>query len=224
MPRSRAESGYTISEVVVVTATIAVLTSMAVPGTQRYLTNQNTVEMARTVANAFQIARTEALRTGRNHVVFFAIGGAGDVAGNPLLDADGNPAAVLILDDGPTGAANQNCRIDAGENTRTISADGDLSWGESFAGTTKAPGDLNARPLASGSTFATPLGAGATWVLFRPDGAPVAIDAGCNAGTVGTGNGAIYFTNGERDQAVVIGALGNVRVHSWNRATGAWQS
>jgi len=224
MSRTRTQSGYTLSEVVVVVATIGVLMSMAVPGTRRYITDQNAVDMGRTVANALQLARTEALRTGRNHVVFFRIAGAGDVAGNPLLDSDGNPAAVLILDDGPTGSALQNCRIDPGENTRTVSADSALSWGETYAGAAKAPGDLNGLPLASGSTFATPLGGAATWVLFRPDGTPVAIDAGCNTGTVGSGNGAIYFTNGDRDQAVVLGALGEVRVHSYDRANGAWKS
>lgn len=219
---NRRRTGYSLAEVVVITATIGVLMSMAVPGTRRYITDQNASDMARTVASAFQIARNDALRTGRNHVVFFRIGSAGDVVGNPLVDSNGNPAAVLILDDGPTGSANQNCEIDPGENTRTVSADATLSWGRTFAGNTKAPGDTNALPIAPGSTFATPLGGATTWVLFRPDGTPVAIDAGCNTGTVGSGNGAIYFTNGDRDQAVVLSALGSPRAHTWNPATGTW--
>lgn len=222
MPRSRAESGYTLSEVVVVAATIGVLMSMAVPGTRKYLQDQTAVDMARTVASAFQLARTEALRTGRNHVVFFRVGGAGDAGGNALVDADGNPAAVVILDDGPTGAAGQNCRIDAGEPTRTVTAVPDLSWGETFAGTTKAPGDLSGVPLGPGSTFTTPLGIATTWVLFRPDGTPVAADTFCNTGNIGSGNGAIYFTNGQRDQAVVLSALGEARIHTWDRAAGSW--
>jgi type II secretory pathway pseudopilin PulG len=223
MTSTRSQSGYTLAEVVVITATIGVLMSMAIPSTRRYITDQNASDMARTVASAFQIARNDALRTGRNQVVFFQIGGAGDVAGNPLIDSNGNPAAVLILDDGPTGTPNQNCQIDAGENTRTVSADNTLSWGLTFAGGTKAPGDGNALANTSGSTFATPSGAAATtWVLFRPDGTPVAIDAGCNTGTVGSGNGAIYFTNGDRDQAVVLSALGTPRAHSWDRANGVW--
>jgi len=223
MTSKRSQSGYTLAEVVVITATIGVLMSMAIPGTRRYITDQNAGTMARTVASAFQMARNEALRTGRNQVVFFQIGGAGDVAGNALLDSNGDPAAVLILDDGPTGTPNQNCQIDAGETTRTISADNTLSWGLTFAGGAKAPGDSNGLANTTGSTFPTPSGAATTtWVLFRPDGTPVAFDAGCNTGTVGSGNGAIYFTNGDRDQAVVLSALGSARTHSWDRANGVW--
>ena len=222
MTRPRTQSGYTLSEVVVVTATLAALASMAIPGTRRMLTDQGGSDMARTVARAFEVARAEAVRTGTNQVVFFRIGGSGDTAGNPLVDANGAPAAVLILDDGPTGALTQNCRIDPGETTRAISADASLSWGRSFAGITKAPGDSTAQPISFGSTFVSPLGASTTWVQFRPDGTPVAIDAGCNAGTVGSGNGAVYFTNGQRDYAVVLSALGGVRTHSWDRAKGTW--
>lgn len=222
MRNAKREAGFTMSEIVVTVAIMGVLVSMAIPGTQRMITDQTAVDMARTVNNAFHIARIEALRTGRNHVVFFSVGGAGDTSGNSLVDSNGDPAAVLILDDGPTGSANQNCQIDAGENTRTITAKSMLSWGYTYAGTTKAPGDTNARPSSSGSSFATPTGGSATWVLFRPDGTPVSIDAGCNQGTLGTGTGGIYFTNGERDQAVVLNALGGARVHAWNRATGQW--
>lgn len=222
MTPDRRRSGYTLAEVVVIAATLGVMMSMAVPGTRRYITDQNASTMARTVTSAFQMARTDALRTGRNQVVFFAVGGAGDVVGNPLVDAAGTTAAVLILDDGPTGAPNQNCQIDPGETVRTINVDSTLSWGQSFAPGTKAPGDLNAVANTTGSSFATPAGAATTWVQFRSDGTPVAIDAGCNAGTIGSGNGAIYFTNGDRDQAVVLSALGSVRAHSWDRNTGAW--
>jgi prepilin-type N-terminal cleavage/methylation domain-containing protein len=222
MNRTNRNAGYTMAEVVVVAAIMGVLMSMAIPGTQRMITDQAAVDMARTVNNAFQIARVEALRTGNNHVVFLSIGGAGDTSGTPLLDANGDPAAVLILDDGPTGSANQNCEIDPGESTRTISPDATLSWGHTYAGGTKAPGDTSSRPSTSGSSFATPTGGGATWILFRSDGSPVAIDSGCNQGTVGTGIGGIYFTNGERDQAVVLNALGGSRMHGWNRTTGQW--
>jgi len=222
--RARAQAGFTLIEVVIIAAVIAVLMSLAVPGTRRYLSDQTAVDMARTVAGALQLARTEALRTGRNHVVFFRVGGAGDVVGTPLVDDNGDPAAVVILDDGPTGAPGQNCRIEAGENTRTVTADPALSWGRTFAGTNKAPGDLSGVSIASGSTFTTPTGIATTWVMFRPDGTPVAVDSACNTGPVGSGNGGIYFTNGERDQAVVLSALGEARVHTWDRVAGGWSS
>jgi Tfp pilus assembly protein FimT len=206
----------------VIGAVIAVLMSMAVPGTQRMITDQAAGDMARTISNAFHLARMEALRTGRNHVVFFSVGGAGDAAGNPLVDPSGVPAAVLILDDGPTGSADQNCRIDANENVRTISTNNTLSWGFTYAASTKAPGDLSPRAIGTGSSFATPTGGASTFVNFRPDGTPVAVDSGCNTGPLGSANGAIYITNGERDQAIVLSALGGSRVHGWNRATGQW--
>ena len=42
-------------------------------------------------------------------------------------------------------------------------------------------------------------------------------------GQLGSGNGAAYVTNGERDYAVVLNPLGGVRVHVWDRQAGAWQ-
>ncbi len=206
----------------IVGAIIAVMMSLAIPSTQRYLTDQTANDMAFAVASAFNLARVEAMRTGRNHLVFFAIGGAGDVAGNALLDTSGDPAAVLILDDGPTGSPDQNCQIDAGEPIRTIAPVDELSWGYTLAGTTKAPGDVSPRPSASGSSFRTPAATAATWVLFRPDGTPVAVDTACASGPLGSGNGGIYFTNGTRDQAVVLGPLGIARVHVWDRANARW--
>ena len=224
MHRSRSQAGHTLPEIIVIAATVGALVSMAIPGTHNYLEEQASIDMARGIARVFHIARTEALRTGRNHVVFFSVGGAGDGGGTALLDGNSEPAAALLLDDGPTGAPGQNCRIDAGENTRTITADSDLSWGQTFAGATRAPGDLSGAPIGSGSTFVTPTGVPTTWVLFRPDGTPVAADSLCNPGTVGSGNGAIYFTNGDRDHAIVMSALGDVRIHRWDRAAGAWKS
>jgi prepilin-type N-terminal cleavage/methylation domain-containing protein len=220
----RRDSGFSLTEVVVVTAIIGVMASMAVPGTQRWLNDQDAGAMARTVSNAFHVARQEAMRTGRNQVVFFSAGGAGDVIGNPLLDASGQPVAALILDDGPTGAPGQNCQIDAGEPTRTIAVDANLAWGFSFAAGTKAPGDTTAVPIGAGSSFATPTGAATTWVMFRPDGTPVAFDAACGSGSVGSGSGAIYFTNGNQDYAVVLNALGGTRVHAWDRSNVRWSN
>ena len=224
MRRSREVSGFTLTEVADVAATIGALVMIALPSTRRYLDNQSSLGMALSIARAFEVAHAEARRTGRNHVVFFSVGGAGDGGGNALLDANAQPAAVVVLDDGPTGAPDQNCQIEPDENTRAISVETGLSWGATFAGTTKAPGDLSSVPLAPGSTFTTPNGLPSTWVLFRPDGVPVAADSFCNTGTVGSGNGGIYFTNGARDHAITLTALGDATVHTWDRAAGAWKS
>ncbi len=220
----RRRAGMSLIEVMIVVAIMGLIISVALPSTQQWSRNQDASNMARAMANAISVARASAMRTGNNHVVFLAIGGAGDVAGNPLVDSNGDAAAIVILDDGPTGAVGQNCVIDANEPVRAITADDDLAWGATLAGATQAPGDLSGGLMATGSTFVTPAGAASTWILFRPDGVPVAFDGACTAGNVGSGNGAIYFTNGVRDLAVVISALGGARVHIWDQTTGAWTS
>jgi hypothetical protein len=55
-----------------------------------------------------------------------------------------------------------------------------------------------------------------------PDGRPLGFDAACTMGQLGSGNGAVYITNGSRDFAIVLNPLGGVRVHSWNSGTGQW--
>ena len=43
-------------------------------------------------------------------------------------------------------------------------------------------------------------------------------------GQLGSGNGAIYITNGSRDYAIVLNPLGGIRVHAWNGGAGQWQN
>ncbi|MCG8591670.1 MAG: hypothetical protein MJE66_20420 [Proteobacteria bacterium] len=62
-----------------------------------------------------------------------------------------------------------------------------------------------------------------SWVLFTADGTPRAMQpngGGANIGTVGTGDGAIYVSDGRRDYAVVVAPLGGIRVRSWQTGTG----
>lgn len=212
----------TLTELVIVLAIIGVVASMGVPATARWVEDQEASDFAQTLAQAFYLARTEAIRSGSNQVVFLDVGGNGDTDGNPLLDESGNSARVLILNDGRSGTPNQNCAIDAGEAFRAIAPSDEVSWGPQLAGNAKAPGDFTPVATASGSTFQTPAGAAATWVLFRPDGTPLAIDSTCNIGTIGTGGGALYLSNGRRDYAVVLQPLGGVRVHRWDAEAGAW--
>ena len=75
----------------------------------------------------------------------------------------------------------------------------------------------------SGSSFATPVGGASTWVAFMTDGRPLAFDAACSMGQLGSGNGAVYLTNGLRDYAVVLNPLGGVRIHAWNPGAAQWQ-
>jgi hypothetical protein len=50
----------------------------------------------------------------------------------------------------------------------------------------------------------------------------VTYSAACAPGSLGTGGGAVYATNGLRDYAVVVSPLGVVSVERWDVRTGGW--
>ncbi|MBY0401583.1 prepilin-type N-terminal cleavage/methylation domain-containing protein, partial [Myxococcota bacterium] len=217
--------GFTLIEVAIALAIIGVLTALTLPNVSQYMENANGRAAAKSVADAFNFARAQAIRTGNNHVVFFAIGGAGDAAGNALVSADGRPMPILVLNDGRPGTT--NCRIDPGEETIVFEPQIGVGWGHNTApATQQAPDDPNGTSIPSaGSSFLAPNGTTiVTWVQFRPDGVPVAIDNACNAGRLGTGGGTIYLWTEDRDYAVTLAPLGGVRVHVWNAGAGAWTS
>jgi Tfp pilus assembly protein FimT len=205
-------------ELAIVLAVIGALTLMATFGVGDWMNDQRLKSAVRAVSDSFQIARAESIRTGNPHLVV-------------LANALGATAPIEIVNDGPIAAA--NCTIDAGEVAHSVAAEPGVSWGTTptLAGSTLAPDDTGSAPAesAAGSTFTdatlTPAGA-ATWVLFQPDGLPRVFtpNAGaCDAiGLPGQGGGAIYLTNGRRDYAVVLSALGTSRVHVWNPDSGAW--
>jgi len=221
----RERLGFTLIEIMVVVGIIAVLAAITTLQMGEWVANQRVKGAARSAADAFSLARSEAIRTGSNHIVFFGSPGATDPAGTLLVTANGSWAPILILNDGPPTTA--NCQIDAGEATRGIQPANDVQWGVSRA-TVRVPDDLGKAPFsppqASGRTFADPANNPVNWVLFRPDGIPVSFSfsggtCGQIAGT-GSGGGALYITNGERDYAIVLSALGSARVHLWSG--GAW--
>ena len=220
-------AGFSLIEVAIALAIVGVVTALTLPNVSRYLENGRGRAAAKSVADAFNFARAQAIRTGNNHVVFFAVGGAGDTAGNALEGQDGRAVPILVLNDGRPGSADQNCEIDAGEEIVVFEAQEGVGWGHNTApATDEAPDDdaVTAIPSGGSSFFAPDGTTQVTWVQFRPDGVPVAIDDDCEAGRLGTGGGTIYLWTENRDFAITLAPLGGVRVHVWNPSTGAWTS
>lgn len=212
-------SGFTIVELMTVVAIVGILTALGAPLLNQFFVDQHAKHAARAVADLLVLARSEAVRTGRNQIVFFQT----DADGNALVNAAGSGIPALLLQD---DAGASNGKIDAGERRVDLQAEPNVNWGVGHA-TGPAPGDADPNgKFATGQTFRNAAGAAAKWVVFRPDGVPrafSAVGAYAEAG-VGTGNGALYLTNGRRDYAVILSALGGVRVSSWDVAQARWRS
>lgn len=202
-------------------AIISIVSAMAVPTLRTAVANQRLRDAAATVADSFQLARSLAISTGRNHVVYFASASPNDICGTPLQDLAGNAVPILVLDDGRPGAS--NCCIDPGETRFTEPAEMGVNWGRTLAAAAVGT-DAGQGNYTTGATFADVAAVQTSWVMFRPDGLPVAFDAACTLGQVGGGGGGIYVTNTERDTATVLSPLGTVRVHPYDEASAAWQN
>lgn len=223
-PVSRIQrAGFSLIEVVVVMGIIAALSAAAIPSIQDMLERRRLQGFARDLGNVFQIARSQAIRTGNHQIVFFGPLGTADPAGTVLVDSTGGTVPMLILDDGSPATA--NCHIDVAESRETIPLPNEIAFGVSEA-SAKVPTDTGSAPFsppqASGTTASDPSNNPTNWVLFRPDGIPVGFDpttTTCGTiGDTGTGGAGLYVTSGGRDYAVTLAPLGGVRVHTWGGA------
>jgi prepilin-type N-terminal cleavage/methylation domain-containing protein len=232
----RNDHGFSLIEITVVVAIAGVLAIAAAPSMEEWRSNERLKAAGRSVATALTFARSEAIRTGNNHIAFFqtdaqgnplAVGGVvtgGVLVGDLLVGGvmvGGDPVPIAVIDDSRPGSPLQNCRIDSGEIVSGVRAEQGVAWGVSAA-TVAVPSDFGGGDFTTGSTFRDPAGNPANWVLFQPQGTPVAFTPGCGLGAVGGGGGAIYLSNGLRDLAVVLTPLGSVRMHSFEEGTGTW--
>jgi prepilin-type N-terminal cleavage/methylation domain-containing protein len=216
-------AGFTLIEVVVAMGIIAALAAAAIPSIQDMLERRRLQGFARDLGNVFQIARSQAVRTGNYQIVFFGPLGTADPAGTVLVDSTGSTVPMLLLDDGSPATA--NCHIDVAESRETISLPNEIGFGVSEANS-KVPTDTGTAafspPQASGTTASDPNNNPTNWVLFRPDGIPVGFDpTSTTCGTIGdtgTGGAGLYVTSGGRDYAVTLAPLGSARVHTWGDA------
>lgn len=224
---ARAREGFSLIEIMVTLGLMTILIAVSLPSVLEWMRNQRVRETSRSLADLLLLARSEAIRTGDQFVLFFGNPGAMDPSGNPI-ERGGSWVPVLLIDDGPPDTA--NCSIDAGEIREAIEPVEGLSWGTALANAA-VPTDEGGAPFGSptpwdGATFTDPANAKVNWVMFRPDGVPVAFSGAMGScgtvGDLGTGGGAFYLTNGERDLSVVLTPLGGVRLHRWQATAGSW--
>ena len=214
------QHGFTLVEMMIVVGIIGVMAALGAPLFNGFFADLRLKAAARDAADALRLARIEAIRTNTPHLVFFSTGPA-DPGGTPLpVDpATTGPVPIVIVQD-----VGNNCMLDAADPQRVVLAKPGLSWGTTVSGANSVATDNGAADHSSGSSFRTQAGAGTNWVRFGRDGVPEVFDAACNAGGLGSGAGALYLTNGRRDYAVVMSALGAVRVHNWVEGVNDWSN
>ncbi len=210
------QAGFTLIELVVIVGIITVLILVAMPAVMNVNANQRIKTDARSVADLLMLARGEAIRTGTQHVVYLGT----DPAAVQPTDGNGNAVRMSVIsdDDG-------DCRIDAGEAIEWIAGETGVSLGVTNA-SSDAPNDTGPGSHSTGATFTDPSPTARDWLLFRADGIPAVFTAGggdCGTqGATGTGGGAIYLTNGDRDYAVTLSPIGGIRLHAWQEGANQW--
>lgn len=212
---ARRQTGFTLVEMGIVMALVGVIALISAPSLGKLFASQRLTDSAHRLAGAFSYARGEAIRTGNVHLVLLGV----DASGTALTDGGGDPIDVLVVDDGRLGSTDQNCKFDLGETITPFNFEDGTTWGVTKATGTVAT-DNGSSTITAGSSLLDGGGNPARWVMFRNEGPAHGFTSTCTIGAVGSGGGAAYLTNGDRDVAVVVTPLGATRMHRW--ADGGW--
>lgn len=222
----RTAQGFTLIEIAVVVALAGMIIAISIPRMTAWRAKMDARAEARAVADILNAARTGAIRTSTQYIVYLRVPGVGttDPNATDLVNAAGTAVDILTLED-----SDGDCLIDTGEPRTFLTFDADVEFGLTNA-TVKVPNDTSTAALATGATFANPesTATAVRWIMFRPDGVPVGFSGdptGCDTvGATGSGAGGIYLTNGIDDFAPVLSALGGVRLHLFDIAANGWTS
>lgn len=207
------QRGFTLIEVMVALAIIAIMAAMGGPRLRQWMLDNQVREAAMLTADALHLARTEAMRSGINQIVFLGV----DFASTPITNASGIPSIRVQSD------IDNDCTTpDADDVSQRDFAIPDGVFMGTTNASTQAPADTGTASLPS--TFTQPSSGSpqAFWVMFRPDGVPVGLTTACVAGRIGTGGGAVYITNGRVDYSISLTRLGAVRVSPFEQGSGTW--
>lgn len=216
MQNVRAQDGFTMYELMIVLAIMAVLTALAVPAVWRYRTMEEARSNAVVVAGAIRVARTRALREGIQHFVLF----------NAPASAPGAVARVVRDVDNDfieTGGLDNARDVFFNPGTSASITPYGQGMGSPYPTAPLAPSDQGGPDLSTitaGASFPLDPTTVVPAVGFNAQGVAVALGS---PAAWGSGSGAYYVTDNARNVfAVDVGPLGEVHVRALDGATNTW--
>jgi prepilin-type N-terminal cleavage/methylation domain-containing protein len=206
----RSKTGFTLIEVAIVVAIVAILAALTAPSISRYFRRQEARHHTQKIASALQDARARAIKEGNNYIVLF--------------DWNGVQGQVRLIDD-DDGDWAEDAAPPPGEAAEVIAWDphGDplVSTYGAMAGPPAAVRVPEDPPGAMvGTTFPVDPVTNLPGVGFNTQGIPIAL---ATPADWSSGSGSYYITdNGQTVYAVTLLPLGGVRVRVYRAGTGDW--
>jgi len=226
------QHGFTLIETLLVLAIVGALVAFAVPNFTRYRNREDAKSEAMQIAGALREARARAMKDGVPYIVVFSPNPADAVpAGNPPIQL--NTVARLVRDanrdnrEGPGETAINVVRQRLPNSTVVNYGSGGVQpfSGAPLVGTDAQNAGATLATVGNGANFfrdpvSTAVATQYPAVGFTTRGVAVRLT---DTGTIGSGRGSFYITDGQNAiYAASVGPLGEVRVSTWNSATGNW--